>query len=185
MGVLARWVFWHLDVLNWGTFCFWVFCTHTLITLPTINGWKNRERKLKSLSQSPQMYTTKLMGWWKLCTLRFLSNFIEHFAKIPEMVYRKIVQKRFIKNLAYTNFVKEIYRNFENRRYCFLSKYDSLEFWKSFKLYFSLLYLRCQFSIYKYKVVISVCLSDHNSGTPYAICLKFWLGNSGEPRKVS
>ena len=34
-----------------------------------------------------------------------------------------------------------------------------------------------------YKVVISVCLSDHNSGTIGPICLKIWLGNSVEPRK--
>ena len=45
--------------------------------------------------------------------------------------------------------------------------------------------------IYIYKVVICVCpsvcmfvrLSDYNSGTPGRICLKFWLGNSGEPRE--
>ena len=28
-----------------------------------------------------------------------------------------------------------------------------------------------------------VCLPDHNSGTPRPICLKFWLGKSGDPRK--
>ena len=27
------------------------------------------------------------------------------------------------------------------------------------------------------------CLSDYNSGTPKPICLKFVLGNSGDPRK--
>ena len=27
------------------------------------------------------------------------------------------------------------------------------------------------------------CLPDHNSGTPRPICLKFWLGKSGDPRK--
>ena len=43
--------------------------------------------------------------------------------------------------------------------------------------------------IYIYKVVISVCLfvsfSDHNSGTPGLIYLKFWLGHSGGPRECS
>ena len=43
--------------------------------------------------------------------------------------------------------------------------------------------------IYIYKVVISVCLSvwmfDHNSGTPWQICIKCWLGNSGGPRECS
>ena len=43
--------------------------------------------------------------------------------------------------------------------------------------------------IYIYKVVISVCffvcMSDHNSGTPWSIGLKFWLGNSGEPWECS
>ena len=38
-----------------------------------------------------------------------------------------------------------------------------------------------------YKVVISVwvyvCLFDHNSGNPGAICLKFWLGNPEGPRE--
>ena len=32
---------------------------------------------------------------------------------------------------------------------------------------------------------MSVCLSDHNSETPWPICLKFWLGNSGEPLECS
>ena len=40
-----------------------------------------------------------------------------------------------------------------------------------------------------YKVVISVCLfvcmSDHNSWTPWPVCLKFWVENSGEPRECS
>ena len=31
--------------------------------------------------------------------------------------------------------------------------------------------------------VMSVCLSDNNSGTPVLICLKFVLGNSGDPRE--
>ena len=26
---------------------------------------------------------------------------------------------------------------------------------------------------------------DHNSGTPWPICLKFWLGNLGDPRECS
>ncbi len=43
--------------------------------------------------------------------------------------------------------------------------------------------------IYLYKVAIfvclSVCLSDHNSGTPGLICLKFVLGISGDPRECS
>ena len=43
--------------------------------------------------------------------------------------------------------------------------------------------------IYIYKVVISVCLSvclsDHNSGTPVPICHKSWLGNTGGPRECS
>ena len=30
----------------------------------------------------------------------------------------------------------------------------------------------------KYKS-LSVCLFEHISGTPWPICLKFWLGNSG------
>ena len=30
-----------------------------------------------------------------------------------------------------------------------------------------------------------VCLSDINSVTPGPICLKFWLGNSGDPRECS
>ena len=42
-------------------------------------------------------------------------------------------------------------------------------------------------SIYIYKVAISDCLflykSDHNLGTPGPICLRFWLGNSGELRE--
>ena len=40
----------------------------------------------------------------------------------------------------------------------------------------------------EYKVVISVCLcvcQIKNSGTPWPICLKFWLGNSGEPHECS
>jgi len=47
------------------------------------------------------------------------------------------------------------------------------------------------FDIYIYinKVVISVCLSvclsDNNSGTAEPICLKFWLGKSGEQLKCS
>jgi len=48
------------------------------------------------------------------------------------------------------------------------------------------------FIFYIYKVVISVCLfvcficlSDHNSGTPGPIGLKFWLGNLGGPRECS
>ena len=35
------------------------------------------------------------------------------------------------------------------------------------------------------KVVISICLSDHNSGTSRPICPKIRLGNSGESRKFS
>ena len=31
-----------------------------------------------------------------------------------------------------------------------------------------------------HKVVISVCLSDPNSGTHWPVCLKFWLGKSGD-----
>ena len=35
-----------------------------------------------------------------------------------------------------------------------------------------------------YKVEISVCLSDHNSGTPGPICLKFRFGSLALTRKV-
>ena len=34
-----------------------------------------------------------------------------------------------------------------------------------------------------YKVVISVCLSDHNLETLWQICPKFWLGNSEDPQE--
>ena len=36
-----------------------------------------------------------------------------------------------------------------------------------------------------YKVVCSVCLSDHNLGKSRPNCLKFCLGNSGETQKSS
>ena len=42
--------------------------------------------------------------------------------------------------------------------------------------------------IFVYKVVVvisvflSVCLSDHNSGTPERICLKFWFDELGRTK---
>ena len=48
---------------------------------------------------------------------------------------------------------------------------------------FNISYVYTRISIYIYKVVISVCLSDHNSKTPGPICLPFWLGNLGGSRK--
>ena len=38
-------------------------------------------------------------------------------------------------------------------------------------------------NVMQYKVVISVCLSNHNSGTSAPICLKFSLGIFGEPHE--
>ena len=46
---------------------------------------------------------------------------------------------------------------------------------------FNISYVYTRISIYIYKVVISVCLSD--SKTPGPICLPFWLGNLGGSRK--
>ena len=43
----------------------------------------------------------------------------------------------------------------------------------------------CKPLIFQTKIEISGCLSDHNSGTPELICLKFWLVNTGEPWKCS
>ena len=34
-------------------------------------------------------------------------------------------------------------------------------------------------------LVLHVCMSDHNSGTPSSLCLLFLLENSVEPRKYS
>ena len=34
-------------------------------------------------------------------------------------------------------------------------------------------------------IFLSACLSDQNLGTPWLIWHKFWMGNSGEPRKCS
>ena len=45
--------------------------------------------------------------------------------------------------------------------------------------------LRFVYIYFVISVVLSVCLSDHNSGTPGPIGLKFWLGNSREPRECS
>ena len=35
--------------------------------------------------------------------------------------------------------------------------------------------------LYMCKVLISLCMSDHNLVTPWPICLKFWLWKSEEP----
>ena len=40
------------------------------------------------------------------------------------------------------------------------------------------------FIILVYKVVISVCMSDHNSGTPWPICLNFDWGTRENHRNV-
>ena len=62
-------------------------------------------------------------------------------------------------------------------------------FFSSSMFWFILMALTQVIYLYIYKVVISVCffvcMSYHNSGTPWSICLKFWLGNSGEPWECS
>jgi len=60
----------------------------------------------------------------------------------------------------------------------------SVHLWNNFPWITTVIYL----SIYN-KVVISVChslcLSDHNLGTPGPICLNFLLGKSGDPKECS
>ena len=84
---------------------------------------------------------------------------------------------------------KKCYKKFYSKLIRCLGTYFSIENLTINQCYYQLFLFHhyIKYVIYIFKAVISVsdCLSDHNSGTPGPICLKFWFGNSGDRRECS